>query len=177
MLSKLRLGLAERSKKTISDPNLTPSAVILPLLIKNGICNILFIKRAETVTVHKGQISFPGGHVEATDVTILNTALRETYEEIGVPQEKIEIIGDLDDCETTISKHVISIFIGLVPYPYNFKLDSREVADIMIVPISTLLDKKYQSENPSLFRGLPGGPAYRHNNQVIWGATARILTQ
>jgi 8-oxo-dGTP pyrophosphatase MutT (NUDIX family) len=176
MLEKLRLELAGYQKFCIADSNLTPSAVILPLIFAENTFHILFIKRTETVRDHKGQISFPGGHYEKTDLGLLNTALRETCEEIGIPEDRIDVLGALDDCVTISSKFVISTFIGLIPYPFDFRPDSREVAGLIIVPVPLLLDESYQRQQPELFQGFPE-PVFRYEQEIIWGATARILTQ
>lgn len=176
MIEQLKQHLAALDKKCITDPCRTPAAVVLPLFLSHGEYHLLFIKRTETVRDHKGQVSFPGGHYEKRDKTMLNTALRECTEEIGVPADKIDIIGELDECVTSETNYIISTFVALVPYPYDFKLDRREIVRLIEVPVSVLLDEKYQQANPGLFKGYPE-PVYRCGNDIIWGATARILYQ
>jgi len=176
MIEQLRQHFAALTKKCISDASRTPSAVILPVYYFRDEYYILFIKRTETVRDHKGQISFPGGRYETPDKTMLHTALRECTEEIGVPADKIDILGELDECATSSSNYIISAYAGLIPYPYDFKIDRDEIDRIIKVPVAVLLDKKYQRANPEILAGqIP--PVYRYGNEVIWGATAQILNQ
>lgn len=176
MIEKLRQGLTGLAKRCVIDPSRTPSAVVLPVFLKRGEYHILFVRRTETVKQHKGQISFPGGRYENFDLTLLQTALRETYEEIGIPSDRIIILGELDDYVTLNSNFIVSAFVGQIPYPYDFKIEPNEIARLIMVPIALLLDESYQQEDPELFKGLPK-PVYHFGNDIIWGATARILTQ
>ena len=160
------------NKKCFIGEKLMPSAVILPVFFKDGEYYILFIKRAQTVKDHKGQISFPGGRRELEDETMLDTALRECEEEIGLPRDKVEIIGALDDCVTLITRYLIATFVGLIPYPYDFKLDRNEIESIIEIPISALYRVKTGPEKTET-----GSPEFRYNGEVIWGATGIILSQ
>ena len=173
----LRQYLARRFKHRISDPERVPSAVVLPLLIKNGEYWILFIKRTETVEHHKGQISFPGGRREPEDSSLRDTALRELNEETGIPSTAIEILGELDDSLTLTSNYVISTFIGIITNPYDYKPDTKETAYIIEIPISALLKKDPLKEETYTNDVSTDTVVYTYQNQVIWGATARILKQ
>jgi 8-oxo-dGTP pyrophosphatase MutT (NUDIX family) len=177
MKEKLRQCLALRPKQQISDTTRVPAAVVLPLFYKNGECWILFIKRTETVKYHKGQISFPGGRRETKDLTLRDTALRELYEEIGVPPDNVELLGELDDSVTVTSNYIISTFVGLIPYPYEFKPDPREVAYIIEIPISALLNESCLIEENSVTEAKNIVYYFDYQDKVIWGATARILKQ
>jgi 8-oxo-dGTP pyrophosphatase MutT (NUDIX family) len=139
MKERLRQFLALRQKRQIVDSEHTPSAVVLPLFYKNGEHWVLFIKRTVTVEHHKGQISFPGGRREPEDHSLLDTALRELNEEIGVPSTAVEILGELDDSITLTSNYIISTFVGVIPYPYKYILDPKEIAYLIEIPISALL--------------------------------------
>jgi len=152
------------------------AAVLVPLVNWDNEWHLLFTRRTDRVETHKSQVSFPGGHYEKRDITMLNTALRECTEEIGVPADKIDIIGELDNCATSETNYNISAFVGLIPYPYDFRLDRREIERLIEVPVRLLLDAEYQQAEPGLLKGHPL-PVYRYGNDVIWGATARILTQ
>ncbi len=117
---------------------------------------------------HKGQVCFPGGTREPSDSSLLQTALRETEEEINLKAKDVEILGEFDDNLTLTSNYVISPFVALIPYPYPFKADGREIREIFSVPLSFLMDDA-NFERDSY--------AYKYKGHVIWGATARILKQ
>jgi 8-oxo-dGTP pyrophosphatase MutT (NUDIX family) len=177
MLSKLREALSRRTKKRITENGLMPSAVLLPIYNKEGECYILFTQRTENVKEHKGQISFPGGARQYGE-SLRDTALRESQEEIGLSPADVEIIGELDDTATAVSNYVITPFVGVVPWPYEFKVDGWEAAEIIEVPITALLDENARRERG----GVKGQKAatlyfYHYGDKVIWGATARILHQ
>jgi 8-oxo-dGTP pyrophosphatase MutT (NUDIX family) len=172
---RLRELLAGRQKCRISDADRVPAAVLVPLYIKQGQYHILFIRRTETVRVHQGQISFPGGHREASDGTLLDTALRECAEEIGLQTGDVEVLGELDDEITTTSNYIVSPFVAVIPCPYGFTLNRHEVAALIEAPVAALLGWNYHHQET-----LPDGRvfdsyAYHYQGQIIWGATARIL--
>jgi len=178
MMQRLRQALSQWQKRRIVQPDRVPSAVLVPIYNKHGEWHILFIKRTEKVKVHKGQISFPGGTHEEQDAKLLNTALREGAEEIGLAPGDVEILGALDDTLTITSNYVISPFIALIPWPYQFKIDSDEVDEIIEVPISALLDRACISQNAEIIDGKAVTTyTYHYQGRVIWGATARILNQ
>ena len=112
-----------------------------------------------------------------TDLTLRDTALRELHEEIGVPPDKVELLGELDDSVTTTSNYLISTFVGLIPYPYEFKPDPSEVAYIIEIPISALLNESCLREEKSTIEANKIVYYFDYQDKVIWGATARILKQ
>ncbi len=174
----LRNYLNRHPRLVLNDKKRVPAGVVLPLFFKNNNWWILFIKRTETVKYHKGQISFPGGRREPVDKTMLDTALRELNEEIGVVPEKVEILGELDDSFTVTSNYLISTFVGIIPYPYDFKIDPREIAYTFEVPVSALLTESFFREEMR-DTGAVNSVVYFYDyeDKVIWGATARILKQ
>ena len=178
MKQRLKQALSQRQKLHLVDASRISSAVLIALFEKKGESHILFTKRTTKVKDHKGQISFPGGAYEERDRTLLNTALRESAEEIGLAAEAVELLGELDDMFTIGSGYIISPFVGAVPWPYSLKLDTFEVAEIIEVPISALLDRDYVLREAEIVDG-KAVPSYSYHYQgnVIWGATARILNQ
>ena len=106
----------------------------MPVFLKKGQYHLLFIQRTERVKYLKGQISFPGGAYEKNDGLILNTALREAEEEIGLIPKDVQILGELDDVLTATSNYIISPFVGLIPYPYDFRPDKWETEELLEVP-------------------------------------------
>jgi 8-oxo-dGTP pyrophosphatase MutT (NUDIX family) len=176
MKAELERILAQREKKYINDASRVPSAVLIPLYQKQGQYHIVFIKRTETVKDHKGQISFPGGARDTDDQTLLHTAVRESREEIGLRSKDIEVIGELDDELTTTSNYIVTPFVAMIPWPYRFKKNEDEVAEIMKAPIAALLEKDKLSESSEILNGQPiKSYTYNYEGKVIWGATARIL--
>jgi len=173
---KLKQILAQRKKRRIVDPKRTPAAVLVPIYEKDGQYHILFIKRTEWVEKHKGEISFPGGAYEDHDVTLLNTALRESTEEIGLKPDDVEVLGGLDDEVSVKTNYIITPFLAFIPWPYEFEVDGRETEEIIEAPISALLDRGFSREE---VRDSETVTVYYYNYQgrVIWGATARILNQ
>jgi len=160
--------LRNRKKKTIIDEKRRASAVLIPLFYSQGQYHVLFTERSEEVDFHKGQVCFPGGTQEPSDSSLLQTALRETEEEISLRAKDVEILGEFDDSLTLTSNYVISPFVAFIPHPYPFKADGREIREIFSVPLSFLMDEaNFKQDSYS----------YEYQGHVIWGATARILRQ
>jgi len=175
---RLRQALSQRRKVRIVDANLVSSAVLVPIFCKHEQYYLLFTKRTENVKDHKGQISFPGGAYEERDRILVNTALRESAEEIGLEADKVEILGELDDNPTVVSGYIISPFVAFIPWPYQFKLNGDETEKIIEVPISALLDKENLQYDTRLIDGeVVTSYYYHYQENVIWGATARIANQ
>jgi 8-oxo-dGTP pyrophosphatase MutT (NUDIX family) len=165
--------LQGRKRNIIPAAELTPASVLIPLFEKGGNSHLLFIKRSRHVQYHPYQISFPGGVVEESDHDQKETALRETFEEIGIQGTSVEILGLLDDY-VTISNFCITPFVGIIPYPYDFKINQKEVETLIEIPLSTLLSERREKILP-----VQGGKRhtyiYRFGPFTIWGTTARII--
>jgi 8-oxo-dGTP pyrophosphatase MutT (NUDIX family) len=180
MESRIKELLSKRKRVELSNPNCKRAAVFLLLFERDGEYYIIFEKRSEEVQFHKGQISFPGGGFDEEDVTLLNTAFRETFEEIGLVRENIEPLGMLDDIITFTSGYIVTPFVGFLKHPPDgpFKINKYELEQVIEVPLSVLLDEKnfhvelreYFGQNVPIY-------FYNYNGQVIWGATAQILKQ
>ncbi len=178
MKQRLKQALSQREKQYIVDASRVSSAVLLPIYYKEGECYVLLTKRTETVKDHKGQISFPGGVYQEGDGSLVSTALRECAEEIGLAADKVEVLGELDDIATITSSYIISPFVALIPWPYQFKVNEEEAEEIVEVPISALLDKGCLRQETEIIDGQAvTSYFYHYQGRVIWGATARILNQ
>ncbi len=176
LLGIIRKNLAAESRDHPISGSLTPAAVLLPLLNKDDELNILLTRRTQMVKAHKGQVSFPGGVRDAADESLLSTALREAQEEIGLQPKDVEILGSLDPVATTSSGFLVHSFVGLVPYPYPFRLNSREVAETLMVPFHFLADAKHWHRIPFISNNQPFDHYFvPYGKYLIWGATARIL--
>jgi 8-oxo-dGTP pyrophosphatase MutT (NUDIX family) len=178
VIENLKDLLAIRPILRIHDSKMKVSAVLVPVFVKNGQYHLLFIQRTERVKEHKGQISFPGGSYEKADGSLLNTALREAQEEIGLAPDDVKILGELDDTATATSNYIISPFIGLIPYPYSFKPDKWETEELIEIPIIALLDKNCFREGITVQNGQEIDTYfYQYGDRSVWGATAKILWQ
>ena len=158
-------------------PSFSHAAVLVPLFNKQGNCHLLFTKRSEEVKYHKGEISFPGGVFDKEDSELERTALRETFEEIGLQEKDIQIIGVLDDI-VTVTEFIVTPFVGFFFYPYPFKPSPIEIAELIEVPVFHLLNEECFGEREVMRMGRKEIVyAYQYGNHVIWGATARILKE
>jgi len=176
-IDQIRAILSTRNRMVIENPSLARAAVLVPLFKKGEDCHIVFTKRTDTVRYHKGEISFPGGVFDKKDLELKRTALREAFEEIGLKENDVQIIGMLDDI-VTITQFIVTPFVGFFFYPYPFELSSIEIAELIEVPVSSLLDEDCYSER-EIIRGTRKEIvyAYQYESHIIWGATARILKQ
>ena len=179
MIDVIRERVAAYEPQLIEGEDLPRAAVLLPIYEHAGDTHILFTRRSEMVEHHKGQISFPGGAYDPTDPDLRYTAIRETWEEIGVAVDHVEVFGQLDEM-ITISNFLVRPFVGRItqPGPYPFAHSEIEVAEILEVPLAHLRDdanvetelREYQGRQIMAY-------SYTWNGHIIWGATARILTQ
>lgn len=173
----LKKMLSSRRRRVINHPPFAHAAVLVPLYQKGGDCHLLFTKRSDQVKYHKGEISFPGGMVDEEDRELIHTALREAYEEIGLKEEDVQVIGFLDDI-ITVTEFIVTPIVGLFPYPYPFKVSEIEIAELIEVPLSFLLEKECFSEKEMVRMGQRELVyTYQYKDYLIWGATARILKQ
>jgi 8-oxo-dGTP pyrophosphatase MutT (NUDIX family) len=175
---RLKEILSQRRRQTITNTGLNRAAVLIPIYQKEGEYYILFTKRTQEVEYHKGQFSFPGGAQEAGDESLASTALRESFEEIGLRPEDAEVLGELDDVETITSNFAITPFVAVIPYPYRFKISRSEVEELISVPIPDLLNQEVSLEQLIGDGGeLLTSYSYHYKEHIIWGATAKILKQ
>ena len=173
----LKQVLAERVKVDITDSELMPAAVLIVLYAKSGSYHVLLNKRSELVEYHKGEISFPGGARDPEDQDIVDTALRETEEEMGVSRGDITILGQLDDIITR-TNFGVRVYVGTIPYPYPFNPSANEIAEVLEIPISVLQDPTNLLQDARLVDGeLSITISYACDGHVVFGATATILEQ
>ncbi len=178
MKQRVKQLLSQRQKQRIVSTSRVSAAVLLPVYCKQGKYYLLLTKRTHKVREHKGQISFPGGAYQEGDETLVNTALRECAEEIGLMPEEVEVLGELDDTISLTSNYIISPFVAFIPWPYHFKVDTSEVAELIEVPISVLQNKDGWHQKTEIIEGRAITTySYHYQGKVIWGATARILSQ
>mgnify|MGYP005855069663 CR=1 FL=1 len=157
---------------------LLPAAVLVPLYYdEKGQPRVLLTQRTQEVEHHKGEVSFPGGARDPCDRDLVATALREAEEEVGVEPGRVEVLGFLPPV-TTRSRFAILPVVGSLAALPLLKANAREVAAVLEVPLSTLLDPSLLREEAHLRDGrVTRGLAFVYNRSVIYGATARILTE
>ncbi|MFZ0679101.1 NUDIX hydrolase [Candidatus Binatus sp.] len=154
------------------------AAVLIPLFERDGELHIVYIRRSDHVASHRGQVAFPGGRVDAVDATLLDAALREAHEEVGIHPSTVDVIGALATMQTTTSGIVVAPFVGVIPSDTQLKPQLSEVAQIFDVPLSALRDPKFRgdyewkSEGPATRTSK--FPAILYGGQIIWGLTLRI---
>lgn len=154
---------------------LRPAAVLVPVVRRDTGLTILFTQRTDHLYDHAGQISFPGGRSEAHDESPAATALRETFEEIGLPQSRVEVLGSLPEYTTVTGYHVTPV-VGLVSSPPALSLDAFEVAEAFEVPLTFFLDPVNHQRNTLQYQGRTRHYyAMPYEKRYIWGATAGML--
>ena len=155
-----------------------PSAVLAPLVEVDGETRILFIKRPETMSTHKGEIAFPGGKSDPhLDPDLLATALREAREEIGLDPASVEIVARLGGVATAASRFTITPYVGFLAGPPLLAPNPGEVVRVLDVPLAELLDASiYHEERWDGFQRDMSVYFYELADETVWGATARILT-
>lgn len=155
-------------------------AAVLALFYPNdkNTVSLLFTKRAKYNGTHSGQVSFPGGKVEKSDLNLKETALRETFEEVGVLQEKIDIVREITEVYIPPSNFSVTPYIGLLNNKPLFKVNS-EVAKIIEIPFSDLLDDSRLASISitNSYMKETSVPCFNFDGSIIWGATAMILSE
>jgi 8-oxo-dGTP pyrophosphatase MutT (NUDIX family) len=154
---------------------LRAASVLVPIIERENELTVLFTRRTAHLNDHAGQISFPGGGVEPTDVDATDTALRETEEEIGLSRQHVHILGSINDYVTGSGYRVTPV-VALVRPHFELKPDSFEVAEIFEVPLAFLLDPANHQTNTIVFEGSKRRYyAMPYRDYYIWGATAGML--
>jgi 8-oxo-dGTP pyrophosphatase MutT (NUDIX family) len=155
--------------------DLTPAAVLIPLIVYGNELKILLTQRTAHLYDHPGQISFPGGRTDPQDSSATDTALREAEEEIGLPASRVEVLGSLPHY-LTITGYQVTPVVSLVDAGHAYAPDEFEVADIFEVPMAYLMNPHHHEqrmwESPQGHRRFYAMP---YENKFIWGATAGML--
>jgi 8-oxo-dGTP pyrophosphatase MutT (NUDIX family) len=156
----------------------------VPLVQRGDVLHVLLTRRTDHLRDHAGQVSFPGGRSEAHDADAAATAVREAAEEVGLPQDRIEVIGEMP-AYTTVTRFVVTPVVALVQPPFELALDRFEVAEAFEVPLPFLMDPAHHRRHVFTFEGrerqflsMPWsgtGDDGRPREYFIWGATAAML--
>ena len=160
------------------------ASVLVPLVQRDDGLHVLLTRRTDHLHDHAGQISFPGGRADPGDADVIDTALRETQEEVGLPRERVQVLGPLNTY-STVSSYVVTPIVGLVQPPFELALDAFEVAEAFEVPLQYLMTPAHHHRHAAKFEGVQrqflsmpwqsvdaqGQP----REYFIWGATAAML--
>ena len=139
---------------------------------------ILLIKRAEYKGYHSGQISFPGGKADKKDTSLIDTAIRETYEEIGIKLKENECISILTPLIIPISGFEVTPFVFFIEKPDEFILDKKEVKYIIYCKVSELLSTEViKKVRLTIDERKLLAPCYNISGEIVWGATSMILAE
>jgi 8-oxo-dGTP pyrophosphatase MutT (NUDIX family) len=157
------------------------ASVLVPLVVREGLPHVLLTLRTDHLKDHAGQISFPGGRAELRDRDAVDTALRETEEEVGLARRFIEVIGTLPPY-TTVTNFVVTPVIGLVEAGFSALPDPFEVAEVFEVPLGFLMTPQNHQRHAFEWQGgrreflsMPWRPTPQADDYFIWGATAAML--
>ena len=177
-IASLKRVLAERPPQEQPSGESNPAGVLVLVYRREGSWHLLLNRRSELVRQHKGEMAFPGGTREPHDADMLACALREGWEEMGIRPGDVEVLGQLDPLLTR-TRFLVFPFVGRIPYPYEFTVDEREVAEVLEVPLEELLDpaavrhEAHLALDGSLLRRV----SYAAGARLVYGVTALILTQ
>jgi 8-oxo-dGTP pyrophosphatase MutT (NUDIX family) len=181
----LQVATIRRKLATVTPPprealanNSNAAAVLVPMFERRGELHIIYIRRSDHVASHRGQVAFPGGRVDPVDATLLDAALREAHEELGIEPATVDVVGALATMQTATSGIVVAPFVGVIPSDTPLKPQLSEVAEIFDVPLTALRDPQYRGD----YRWTSDGPAATprsfpailYGGQTIWGLTLRI---
>ncbi len=179
----LKMASASRRKGVFINPeNAKLAGVLILLYPKEAEWHLVLIERdsSNPKDKHRGQIAFPGGRIEETDDTIIDTALREAEEEVGVARESVQVIGQLSPLYIPVSNYQVFPVVGQVDYTPLFYPEEREVKAVLEVPFKLFLEAqttKFTDITVSQQILLERVPYFDVNGKVMWGATAMIMSE
>ena len=173
---RLLSGVVEKRQYRTEDASTAiPSAVLVIIHYHGGSPHVFMTKRGADLKAHKGEVSFPGGRFSKGDASLLETALRETEEEVGIAFQPSDVLGSLQPVRTMTSNHFIVPFVTVRDMLPQARVSAAEVAEVIDVPLmETLATREPDTEHFHLSKN-----AYRFSSSgnIVWGATARILEQ
>ena len=157
--------------------NYPEAGILLPVTDNHRSPELVFTLRSANLSTHRGQVAFPGGKRDASDESIVHTALRETHEEIGLPPEQVSIVGRLGQ---VMSRYGILVtpYVGVIPEDHPLQANPHEIECIFRVPLDFFLeDRRERTDELSLLNSTFYVPCYRWDRYQIWGLSAVVLVE
>lgn len=175
--SFIQKKFSQLRRRIIQKDSLTKSAVLIPIVSTPTGLELLFTKRTQHVEHHKGQISFPGGSADESDSSPVETALRESFEEIGIDRSSISIIGMLDDIQTPTG-FIVTPVVGFIEHFPLLHINTDEVAEIISIPLENFFDDSIRHSKIMERNGMKAEVFfYEVWKEPVWGATAFFVKQ
>lgn len=160
-----------------ADGSYRKAAVLMPLIRIEDEWHLLFIRRTNTVQDHKGQVAFPGGSWEKTDLSLELTALRETHEEIGLASQNVNVLGKLGSM-LTVTHYLVSAFVGVIPSCVTLTPEPEEVSRIFTIPLHWLADSTNREERDHFYQTWRRVIYFQaYDGEVLWGASAALTVR
>lgn len=174
--NRIREQLNGLEVRRLDGPSSRQAAVLMAVVVRSEHPHFLLTRRTQTVATHKGQISFPGGVREYEDTTLVDTALREAHEEIGVEREQVNVLGEFHDY-LAVTDHLVRPVVGLVSPEATFRPQQDEVQYLLEIPFAF-----FRETTPSVERRFRKGEfhnvySYDFNGENVWGLTARMIKE
>jgi 8-oxo-dGTP pyrophosphatase MutT (NUDIX family) len=172
---RLSKALDPPSSVTVVPEGLRAAGVLVPLRSVGDGINVVLARRTERVPHHKGQVCFPGGSLDREDSDLLETALREAREEVGIARSDVEVLGAMDSV-LTVTGFCIRPYVARIPARTAFSLDDFEMAEVFEAPLEVFARFDLYRCAESTFRGRENKVYFfDYDGRTIWGATATIL--
>jgi len=179
--AQLRMAHVTRRHYVGAPTTARQAAVLLALFLKEGLPHIVFIERnINDRDQHGGQISFPGGKAEPSDTTMLETALREAEEEVGIGRNQVKVLGGLTELYIPVSNFQVHPFVGYLSDPPTYLLQVEEVNDVLEAPLSHFQQQEKDKVTDIRINSqitLKNVPYFDLHGRILWGATAMMLNE
>lgn len=175
IIDRLRAGLPD-DRPAPEAVERRAAAVLVPLFVADEQVGVVLTQRTQHLRRHSGQVSFPGGAWEPADASLKDTALRESFEEIGLDPSVVDVLGAMDDVPTVGSDYMVRPYVARIPYPYDFVPDPDEVDRILLPPLDLFADITRRREELRERDGVVHRVFFfDFEGALVWGATARML--
>lgn len=177
MLDVMRMRVQGHRPREVEGAGLPEAGVLIPVTCVHDQPEIILTLRSQRLSTHSGEVAFPGGRRDPGDIDLCQTALRETHEEIGLPPERVEVIGPMN---SLVSRFGIKVtpYVGIVPDVFELQPNRFEIEEVFRVPVSFFMEDQREMTHRIDYEGRSWYvPSYRYNGFKIWGLTALMLAE